>query len=139
MTPPRDNKRARSLPSAALDVLGNDLLVRCASYLDADGLAQLGRTSARFRIPQAGQQRSLANEAARQRFRQGATDEERSRLPKYVVESDVGLLRALEQLRQPLCFDELAGYGFSPQEHPASVTAQTIMKPKVGRQQCQGM
>ncbi|EJK74069.1 hypothetical protein THAOC_04278, partial [Thalassiosira oceanica] len=48
---PRDNKRARLLPSAALDVLGNDLLVRCASYLDADGLAQLGRTSARLGIP----------------------------------------------------------------------------------------
>ncbi|EJK68512.1 hypothetical protein THAOC_10298, partial [Thalassiosira oceanica] len=101
------NKRAR--PSAALDGLGNDLLVRCASYLDADGLAQLGRTSARLGIPQAGQERSLANEAARQRFRESATDEERSRLPKYDDESDVGLLRALEQLRQPLCFDELAG------------------------------
>ncbi|EJK76435.1 hypothetical protein THAOC_01803 [Thalassiosira oceanica] len=115
------NKRAR-LPSATLDGLGNDLLVRCASYLDADGLAQLGRTSARFGIPQAGQQRSLANEAARQRFRQGATEDEGSRLPKYGDESDVGLLRALEQLRQPLCFDELVGNGFSPQEHPASVT-----------------
>ncbi|EJK57069.1 hypothetical protein THAOC_22927 [Thalassiosira oceanica] len=122
MMQPRDNKRARLLPSVTVDVLGNDLLVRCASYLEADGLAQLGRTSARFGIPQAGQQRSLANEAARQRFRQSATDEERSRLPKYVVESDVGLLRALEQLRQPLRFDKLAGYGFSPQEHPASVT-----------------
>ncbi|EJK48693.1 hypothetical protein THAOC_32486, partial [Thalassiosira oceanica] len=119
---PRDNKRALLLPTAALDDLGNDLLVRCASYLDADGLAQLGRTSARFGIHQAGQQRSLANEAARQRFRQSATDEERSRLPKYGDESDVGLLRALEQLRKPLCFDELVGNGFSPQEHPASVT-----------------
>ncbi|EJK76537.1 hypothetical protein THAOC_01696 [Thalassiosira oceanica] len=114
------NKQAQ-LPSAALDVLGNDLLVRCASYLDADGLAQLGRTSARFGIPQAGQERSIANEVARQRFRESATDEERSRLPKYDDESDVGLLRALEQLRRPLCFDELAGYGFSPQENPASV------------------
>ena len=44
----RDNKRARLLLGAALDVLGSDLLIRCASYLDADGLAQLGRTSARF-------------------------------------------------------------------------------------------
>ncbi|EJK53038.1 hypothetical protein THAOC_27591, partial [Thalassiosira oceanica] len=121
MMQPRDNKRAR-LPSVTVDVLGNDLLVRCASYLDADGLAQLGRTSASFGIPQVGQQRSLANEAARQRFRLSATDEERSRLPKYDGESDVGLLRALEQLRRPLCFDELAGNGFSPQEHPASVT-----------------
>ena len=119
---PRDNKRARLLPSLTLDVLGNDLLVRCASYLDADGLAQLGRTSARFGIPQAGQQRSLANEAARQRFRQSATDEERSRLPKYGDESDVGLYRALEQLRQPLCFDKLVGDGLSPQEHSATVT-----------------
>ncbi|EJK47259.1 hypothetical protein THAOC_34029 [Thalassiosira oceanica] len=84
------NKRARP-PSATLDVLGNDLLVRCASYLDADGLVQLGRTSARFGIPQAGQQRSLANEAARQQFRQNATDEEISRLPTYNDESDVGL------------------------------------------------
>ncbi|EJK77899.1 hypothetical protein THAOC_00236 [Thalassiosira oceanica] len=118
----RDNKRARLLPSAALDVLGTDLIVRCASYLDADGLAQLGRTSARFGIPQAGQQRSLANEAARQRFGQSATGDEGSRLPKYDDESDVGLLRALEQLKQPLCFNELVGDGFSPQEHPASVT-----------------
>ncbi|EJK48636.1 hypothetical protein THAOC_32548, partial [Thalassiosira oceanica] len=117
-----DNKRARLLPSAALDVLGNDLLLRCASYLDADGLAQLGRTSARFGIPQAGQKRSLANEAARQRFRESATDEERCRLPKYDDESDVGLSRALEQLRRPLCFDELVGDGFSPQEHPGIVT-----------------
>ncbi|EJK61257.1 hypothetical protein THAOC_18293 [Thalassiosira oceanica] len=122
---PREKKRARLLPGAALDVLGSDLLVRCASYLDADGLAQLGRTSARFGIPQVGQQRSLANEAARQRFRQSATDEERSRLPKYGDESDVGLLRALEKLRQPLCFDELVGNGFSPQEHPVSLTSFT--------------
>ncbi|EJK76315.1 hypothetical protein THAOC_01928 [Thalassiosira oceanica] len=122
MTLPRDNKRARLLPpSAALDVLGNDLLVRCASYLDPDGLVHLGRTSARFGIPQAVQQRSLANEAARQRFWESTTKEERSRLPKYKEESDVGLLRALEQLRQPLRFDELAGYGFRPQENPASV------------------
>ena len=119
---PRDNKRARLLPSATLDTLDNDLLIRCASYLDADGLAQLGRTSARFGIPQAGQQRSLANEAARQLFRQSATDEERGCLPKYGDESDIGLCRALEQLRQPLRFDELAGYGFGPQENPASVT-----------------
>ncbi|EJK45604.1 hypothetical protein THAOC_35775 [Thalassiosira oceanica] len=125
MMRPRDNKRARLLPSATVDGLGNDLLVRCASYLDADGLAQLGRTSARFGIPQAGQQRSLANEAARQRFRQSATDEERSRLPKYGDESDVGLMRALEQLRRPLFFGELAGYGFRPQENPASVTCAT--------------
>ncbi|EJK77959.1 hypothetical protein THAOC_00171 [Thalassiosira oceanica] len=108
-----------------LDVLGSDLLVRCASYLDADGLAQLGRTSARFGIPRFGQERSLANEAARQRFRESATDEEGSRLSKYDDESDVGLLRALEQLRQPLCFDEFVGYGFSHQKHPASVTCAT--------------
>ena len=31
---PRDNKRARLLPSATLDTLDNDLLIRCASYLD---------------------------------------------------------------------------------------------------------
>ncbi|EJK63883.1 hypothetical protein THAOC_15435, partial [Thalassiosira oceanica] len=119
---PRDNKRARLLPSVTLDALGSDLLVRCAPYLDADGLARLGRTSAGFGIPQAGRQRSLANEAARQRFRQSATDEERIRLPKYGDESDVGLLRALEQLWRPLCFDKLVGNSFSPQEHPASVT-----------------
>ncbi|EJK66423.1 hypothetical protein THAOC_12665 [Thalassiosira oceanica] len=119
---PRDNKRAKLSPSATIDALDNDLLFRFASYLDADGLAQLGRTSARFGIPQAGQQISLANEAARQRFRESATDEEGSRLPKYDNESDVGLLRALEQLRQPLCFDELVGRRFGPQEHPARVT-----------------
>ena len=122
MVQPRDNKRARLLQSATLDALDNDLLIRCASYLDADGLVQLGRTSARFGISQAGQQRSLVNEAAHQRFRQSATDEERGQLPEYDDESDVGLCRALEQLRQPLCFDELVGDGFGPQEHPAIVT-----------------
>ncbi|EJK66464.1 hypothetical protein THAOC_12616 [Thalassiosira oceanica] len=119
---PRDNKRARLLPSAALDVLGNDLLVRCASYLGADGLAQLGRTSARFGLPQAGQQRSLVNEVAHQQFRESTTHEERGCLPKYSDESDVGLCRVLEKFRQPLCFDGLLGGGFSPQEHPARVT-----------------
>ena len=119
----RDNKRARLLPSNnTLDVLGSDLLIRCASYLDADGLAQFGRTSARFGISQPGQQRSLANEAARQRFRQSATEEERSCLPKYDDESDIGLYRALESLRKPLRFDELAGHGFVLHEHPARVT-----------------
>ena len=122
MMQPRDNKRARLLPSATLGTLDDDLLVRCASYLDADGLAQLGRTSARFGIPQPGQHRSLANEAAHQRFRQSATDEESGRLPKYGNESDIGLYRALESLRQPLCFDGLVGLWFSPQENPASVT-----------------
>ena len=120
MMQPRDSKRARLLPSATLDTLGNDLLIRCASYLDADGLAQLGRTSARFGIPQAGQQRSLANEAAHQRFRHSATVEERKCLPNDEDESDISLCRALESLRQPLSFDELAG-GFGPQENPASV------------------
>ena len=121
--PTRDNKRARLLlPSTTLDGLDNDLLIRCASYLDAEGLAQLGRTSARFGIPQAGQQRSLVNEAAHQLFRQGATDEERRCLPNDEDESDIGLYRALELLRQPLCFDELVGNGFRPQENPASVT-----------------
>ncbi|EJK64396.1 hypothetical protein THAOC_14872 [Thalassiosira oceanica] len=76
--------------------------------------------------PASGQQRSLANEAARQRFRQSATEDEGSRLPKYDDESDIGLLRALEQLRLPLCFDELVGNGFSPQENPASVTCATF-------------
>ena len=120
----RNDKRARLLPSAALDVLSvsKDLLVRCALYLDSDGLAQLGRTSARFGIPQTGHQRSWVNEMARRLFLQSATDEERSRVPKYVDESDIGLYRALEQLRQPLRFDELLGYWFSPQERPASVT-----------------
>ena len=123
MMNPRDNKRARLLPSATLDnTLDNDLLIRCASYLDVDGLAQLGRTSARFGIPQPGQQRSLVNDAAHQRFRQSTTDEEWKCLPKYGDESDIGLCRALESLRQPLCFDELVGDGFGPQEHPARVT-----------------
>ena len=122
--PTHDDKRARLLPNATLDALDNDLLIRCASYLDADGLVQLGRTSSSFgRIPQAGEGRSLVNEAAHQRFRQSATDEERSCLPnRYEDESDIGLYRALELLRQPLCFDELVGNGFRPQEHPASVT-----------------
>ena len=120
--PTRDNKRARLLPNANLEALDNDLLIRCASHLDADGLAHLGRTSTSFGIPQAGQQRSLANEAAHQRFRQGATDEERRYLPNDEDESDIGLYRALELLRQPLRFDELARYGLSLQENPASVT-----------------
>ncbi|EJK52711.1 hypothetical protein THAOC_27991, partial [Thalassiosira oceanica] len=122
MMRPRDSKRARPLPDPTLlEALDNDLLVRCASYLDADGLARLGRASAAFGTPQAGQQRSLANEAAHQRFRQSATDEERGCLPKHNDESDIGLYRALEQLREPLSFDELAGDGFSPQENLARV------------------
>ena len=121
MMQPRDNKRARLLPSATVDTLDNDLLIRCASYLDADGLVQLGRTSARFGIPQHGQQRSLVNEAAHRRFRQSATDEERKCLPKYGDESDIGLCRALEQLKRPLCFDELVGKGLSLHENPARV------------------
>ncbi|EJK58240.1 hypothetical protein THAOC_21654, partial [Thalassiosira oceanica] len=121
---PRDSKRAKTLPDPTLlDALDSDLLVRCASYLDADGLARLGRASAAFGTPQAGQQRSLANEAAHQRFRRNATDEERRCLPKHDDESDIGLYRALEKLREPLSFDELAGKGFSLQEqHPARVT-----------------
>jgi len=122
MVQPRDSKRARLLPGTTLDALDNDLLIQCASYLDAGGLAQLGRTSARFGIRQACQQRSLVNEAAHQRFGQSATDEERACLSNYGDESDVGLYRALELLRRPLCFDELAGNGFGPREHPASVT-----------------
>ena len=57
-----------------------------------------------------------------QQFRQSATDEERVCLPKHDDESDVGLYRALELLRRPLRFDELAGNRRSPQGHPASVT-----------------
>ena len=75
-----------------------------------------------FGTPQDGQQRSLVNEAAHQLFRQSATDEERSCLPKHDDESDIGHYRALEKLRQPLSFDELVGNGFGPQEHPARVT-----------------
>ncbi|EJK51471.1 hypothetical protein THAOC_29350 [Thalassiosira oceanica] len=67
-------------------------------------------------------QRSLANEAAHQLFLRSATDEERRCLPKHDDESDIGLYRALEQLREPLSFDELAGSGFSLQEPPALVT-----------------
>ena len=62
------------------------------------------------------------NQAAHQRFRQSSTHEETNFLPKYADESDIGLCRALELLRQPLCFDKLAGNGFGPQENPASVT-----------------
>ncbi|EJK45187.1 hypothetical protein THAOC_36211 [Thalassiosira oceanica] len=113
------NKSATLPSNAALDILGTDLLIRCASYLDAHGLVQLGRTSARYGIPQAGLKRSLANEAARQRFRQSVTDKEKGCLPKCNDESDIGLYRALELMRQPLGFDELVGGGFSPQEHPS--------------------
>ena len=118
----RNNKRAKLSPNDTLDALDNDLLVQCASYLDADGLAWLGRTSARFGTPQAGRERSLVNETAHRRFQQGATDEERGCLPKYGDESDIGLCRALEQLRKPLCFDELVGGGFGHQECAAIVT-----------------
>ncbi|EJK46268.1 hypothetical protein THAOC_35074 [Thalassiosira oceanica] len=126
---PRDidiaNEPSRLVPIDAtlLETLDNDLLIRCASYLDAGGLVQLGRTSARLGITQDGQRRSLVNEAAHQRFRESTTDGERRCLPKqHEDESDVGLYRALELLRRPLCFDKLAGNGFEPQEHPTSVT-----------------
>ena len=80
--PTHDFKRARLLPSATLDALDNNILVQCTLYLDVDGLVQLGRTSTRFGIPQPGQQRSLVNKAAHQRFnRQTATDEEMGCLP----------------------------------------------------------
>ena len=120
--PTHNFKRARLLPSAMLDALDNNILVYCASYLDVYELVQLGRTSTRFGIPQAGQGRSLVNEAAHQLFRQTATDEEMGCVPKYGDESDIGLYQALESLRRPLCFDELAGNGFGPQEHPARLT-----------------
>ncbi|EJK76696.1 hypothetical protein THAOC_01528 [Thalassiosira oceanica] len=124
MLQPRDSKRAKPLPDPTLlEALDSDLLIRCASYLDADGLARLGRASAAFGTPQAGQQRSLANETAHQRFRWSATDEERGCLPKHDDESDIGLYRALEQSREPLIFDELAGYGLHLQENPACVTS----------------
>ena len=120
---PRDNERVRLLPSATLGTLDDALLIRCASYLDADGLVKLGRTSARFGIPQAASKDPWrTNEAAHHRFRQSATDEERACLPKHGDESDIGLYRALESLKRPLCFDEQAGRGFGPQENPASVT-----------------
>ena len=123
--PSTDQPDRRNLPMSrppSASSLHNDLLIRCASYLDAEGLARLGRTGARFGIPQAGERRSLVNEAAHRRFVRSATSSEKWNLPKYGDESDVGLCRALEQLRKPLCFDELVGRGFSPQDHPASAT-----------------
>ena len=105
------------MPGATLDALGNDVLTLCASYLDAHGLAQLGRTSARF----GGQQNSLVNATARERFRQSATDEEKKVLPKYDDESDIGLYRALELLRRPLRFDKIVGCGFTPRKRPSSL------------------
>ena len=120
MMAPRDSQRARLLPHATLEALDNGLLIQCASYLDAEGLARLGRTSARFGIPQAGQRRSLVNEAAHQ-LQLTATDEERGCLPKYGDESDIGLYRALEELRRPLCFCEQVGNAFCPREPPAQV------------------
>ena len=110
------------LTSGALDSLDNDMLMRCASYLDIDGLVQLGRTCTRFGFSRPGHQRSLVDEAAHQRFQQSVTDEERHSLPKYDEESDIGLCRALDSLRKPLSFDELVGHIFGPQEHSATVT-----------------
>ena len=136
---PRDNKRTRLLPSgpsATLDTLDSNLLIRCASYLDADGLAQLGRTSARFGIPQDGQQRSLVNEASNHQFRQSATEDERSRLPKYGDESDIGLYRALESLRRPLFFDELVGSGSA---HKKILQVSHTQAVSSGLLQCQAM
>ena len=43
-------------------------------------------------------------------------------MPKCDDEFNIGLYRSLEQLRQPLCFDQLAGNGFRAQENNASVT-----------------
>jgi len=112
--------RLHNNAQAALDSLGNDLLIRCASYLDAVGLVQLGRASARLGIPRAGQERSLVNEAAHQQLKT-ATDGERDCLPKHDDESDIALYRALKLLRQPLCFDVLVGGGFRIQETSAKV------------------
>ncbi|EJK60616.1 hypothetical protein THAOC_18993 [Thalassiosira oceanica] len=100
----RDNKLVGMLPSATLDTLDTR----------ADERKVRGPPSRPTKI--------FVNEAAHKRFRQSATEEEESRLPKCGDESDVGLFRALELLRQPLRFDELAGNGFGPQEHPARVS-----------------
>ena len=137
---PRDDKRVRLFQSATLETLDNDLLIRCASYLDADGLAQLGRTSTIFGTPQPGQQRSLANQAAHQRFRQSATDEERKCLHKYDDESDIGFYRALELLRRRGDLFALSSWWgtVSALKNTQQVSLKHLAVAD-GRQQCQGM
>ena len=85
--------------------LGSDLLIRCVSYLDPNGMVQLGCTSTLFGRIQPGCQRSFVNRTAHQVFL-GASEHEQDALPKYANESDVKLYRELLSLRQALIFSE---------------------------------
>ncbi|EJK51791.1 hypothetical protein THAOC_29007 [Thalassiosira oceanica] len=58
-----------------------------------------------------GQQLSLVDRAAKVAFEMLATDEERTRLPKYDDESHLSLLSRLEQARRPLEFDRFVSVG----------------------------
>jgi len=69
----------------------------------------LGRTCGGFGLTQDGQQRSLANEAARQMFESAATEYEINALPRYNVEAEIAWLRQLSLLRKPLGFRQLIG------------------------------
>ena len=90
----------------ALDI---NIINYIVSHLPPADLVNVGRTCGRFGLILGGQQRSLANEAARQIFASAASEYESSALPLYDDESEIAWLRQLYFLREPLEFRQLIG------------------------------
>ena len=101
--------RNQTSSTAVLSVIDRYVAVRIALFLLPADMAYLGRSCRSFGTIEDGQQRSLANEAARESFDRAATEEERNTLPRYGDESYVSLLRQLYLLRAPLKFEQLIG------------------------------
>lgn len=88
-----------------------DLVAGIASFLGSGDLVNVGLTCRRLGTRSEGQQLSLVDRAAKVAFEMLATDEERTRLPKYDDESHLSLLSRLEQARRPLEFDRFVSVG----------------------------
>ncbi|EJK76513.1 hypothetical protein THAOC_01721, partial [Thalassiosira oceanica] len=89
-----------------------DLVAGIASFLGSGDLVNVGLTCRRLGTRSEGQQLSLVDRAAKVAFETSATDEERTRLPKYDDESHLSLLSRLEQARRPLEFDRFVSVGW---------------------------
>ena len=101
----------------SLTMLGDDASVHIASFLDAKGIARLGRTCRHFGVGfvgSGGQMTSLAEELAGQVVHYSATNYEKSVL---VGGRNVWRLHELELMRKPLSFEQLVGSG-SAIRHP---------------------
>ncbi|EJK58957.1 hypothetical protein THAOC_20878 [Thalassiosira oceanica] len=93
----------------ALTTLGNDAQVHIASFLGAKGIACLGQTCGHFgmgRVGTDGQMTSLVEDLAGQVINDSVSDYEKSVL---VGRGKVKMLRELEMMRSPLCFEQLIG------------------------------